>query len=111
MMRLFVAQGFTLIELTIIFAIVGLLSSVALPSYRDYTRKANAQQAITRVHFKQKQSLAVTENRRDRVIHGQRTLRKRCAGEEDGGKEGSGQKSPGEEAGCEEGSSQEGSRR
>ncbi len=60
-----VQQGFTLIELMIVVAIIGILAAIAIPAYQDYTIRAQVSEGL---NLSGGAKAAVTEYYQDRGV-------------------------------------------
>ena len=60
-----VQQGFTLIELMIVVAIIGILAAIAIPAYQDYTIRAQVSEGL---NLSGGAKAAVTEYFQDRGL-------------------------------------------
>lgn len=57
-------KGFTLIELMITVAIIGILSAIGLPAYQDYVAKTSVAAAIQDIAYEKKRiEMAINENK------------------------------------------------
>ena len=63
--RAFPTRGFTLVELMIVIAVIGILVAFALPAYQDYTRTANMAKVTS--HYEEAVRFAYNEMYKDQT--------------------------------------------
>lgn len=59
-------KGFTLIELMIVIAIIGILAAIALPAYQDYTKRAKVTEGLS---LASSAKTAIAENASNAVLY------------------------------------------
>jgi type II secretion system protein H len=62
-------RGFSLVELMIVIAMIGIIAAIAAPSYQSYTRKTNFKSAVRELtsDLFQAKEMGISENRNFRI--------------------------------------------
>jgi len=61
-MKIKLQKGFTLIELMVVVAIIGILSSIALPAYQDYIARSQMTEALVLMNTQKNTIIEISSN-------------------------------------------------